>query len=54
MAPAELLGCSQMEQTAPLSDHYRKQNLLKAIDGMGSPDEVYERLRQSLEGLNPA
>ena len=42
------------EQTAPLSDHYRKQNLLKAIDGMGSPDEVYQRLRQSLEGLNPA
>ena len=42
------------EQTAPLSEHYRKQNLLKAIDGMGSPDEVYERLRQSLEDLNPA
>ena len=42
------------EQTAPLSDYYRKQKLLKAIDGMGSPDEVYERLRQSLEGLNPA
>ena len=41
-------------QTAPLSEHYRKQNLLKAIDGMGSPDEVYERLRQSLEDLNPA
>ena len=42
------------EQTAPLSDHYHKQNLLKAIDGMGSPDEVYERLLQSLEDLNPA
>ena len=42
------------EQTSPLSDHYRKQKLLKAIDGMGSPDEVYERLRQSLEDLNPA
>ena len=42
------------EQTAPLSEHYRKQNLLKAIDGMGSPDEVYERLLQSLEDLNQA
>ena len=42
------------EQTAPLSEHYRNQNLLRAIDGMGRPDEVYERLRQSLEDLNPA
>ena len=42
------------EQTAPLSDHYRKQNLLKSIDGMGNPEEVYQRLRESLMEFKPA
>ena len=42
------------EQTAPLSDHYRKQNLLKTIDGMGNPEEVYQRLRESLMEFKPA
>ena len=42
------------EQTAPLSDHYRKQNLLKTIDGMGNPKEVYQRLRESLMEFKPA
>ena len=42
------------EQTAPLSDHYRKQNLLKTIDGMGNPEEVYQRLRESLMVFKPA
>ena len=42
------------EQTAPLSDHYRKQNLLKTIDGMGNPEEVHQRLRESLMEFKPA
>ena len=42
------------EQTAPLSDHYRKQNLLKIIDGMGNPEEVYQRLREWLMEFKPA
>ena len=42
------------EQTAPLSDHYRKQNLLKTIDGMGNPEEVYQRLLESLMEFKPA
>ena len=42
------------QQTAPLSDHYRKQNLLKTIDGMGNPKEVYQRLRESLMEFKPA
>ena len=41
------------EQTLPLSEHYRKLGLLKSIDGMGSPDEVYARLHQSLQEINP-
>ena len=42
------------EQTEPLSDHYRKQSLLKTIDGMGNPEEVYQRLRASLMEFKPA
>ena len=42
------------EQTAPLSDHYRKQNLLKTIDGMGNPEGVYQRLCESLMEFKPA
>ncbi len=32
------------EQTAPLIAHYRKQGVLAAVDGVGSPDEVFARL----------
>lgn len=39
------------EQTAPLSEYYRKLGLLKSINGMGRPDEVYKRLRQSLKEI---
>ena len=42
------------EQTSPLSDHYRKHKLLKNIDGMGNPEEVYQRLRESLMEFKPA
>ena len=42
------------EQTAPLSEHYRKLGLLKSINGMASPDEVFNRLHLSLQEINPA
>ena len=32
------------EQTAPLIAHYRRQGVLAAVDGVGSPDEVFSRL----------
>ncbi len=35
-------------QTAPLVDYYRRQKLLKTIDGMGTPDAVYQRIRAAL------
>ena len=39
-------GCDQYErQTAPLSDYYRQQGMLRTIDGGGTPDEVFGRIR---------
>jgi adenylate kinase len=38
-----------METTAPLLDHYEKQELLTEIDGSGEPREVFERLVPALE-----
>jgi len=35
-------------QTAPLLDYYRKRNLLVEIDGMGTVDEVFGRIRDAL------
>ena len=32
-------------RTAPLSDCYRRQGLLHTIDGGGTPDEVFRRIR---------
>jgi len=31
-------------RTAPLCDYYRRQGLLRTIDGLGSPQEVFERI----------
>ena len=36
------------EQTAPLLDHYRHQGLLVAVDGMGTVDQVTERIGAAL------
>ncbi len=33
------------KQTAPLLDYYQKQKTLVTIDGLGTPDEVFERIR---------
>jgi len=36
-------------QTAPLLPYYEGQGKLRAVDGMGSPDEVSKAIRASLE-----
>jgi len=35
-------------ETAPIVPYYRDQGLLKSVDGVGSPDEVTERISQAL------
>jgi len=37
-------------QTAPLLDYYREQGKLVSIDGMGTPDEVFARIRECVDG----
>jgi adenylate kinase len=39
------------EQTEPLIDVYRDRNLLIEVDGMGSVDEVKDRIFAALEGV---
>ncbi len=36
------------KQTAPLIDYYRGQDLLITIDGMGTPEAVYKRVRAAV------
>jgi adenylate kinase len=36
------------EQTAPVLDYYRRQSLLREVDGLGTPDEVFGRIEQAL------
>jgi len=36
------------KQTAPLLDYYQKKGLLETIDAMGTPDEVFERIKQAV------
>ena len=38
--------------TLPLVDFYRQSCSLHEIDGHGSPDDVYKRVRSALNGLN--
>ena len=35
-------------QTFPLQEYYRAEGCYKAIDGMGSVDEIFERIKQAL------
>ena len=35
-------------QTAPLVDYYQRQGLLHTIDGVGTPDEVFGRIKEVL------
>jgi adenylate kinase len=37
-----------LAKTAPLLDYYGKQGLVRAVDGVGSLDEVTERLKQAI------
>ncbi len=37
------------EQTEPLLDYYRKQGLLKRIDGVGTIDEIFQRAEAVLD-----
>lgn len=36
--------------TRPLLDYYRKQGLLHVIDGIGTTDQVFERIRAVVDG----
>ncbi len=36
-------------QTQPLEDYYRAKGILREVDGVGTPDEVYGRVRAALE-----
>jgi adenylate kinase len=36
------------DQTAPLVEYYRKQNKFVAIDGEGTPDEIFKRIENVL------
>ena len=40
------------EQTLPIVEIYRRQNLLREIDATGLPAKVAERLQQTLEGVS--
>ncbi|MFT4310277.1 MAG: adenylate kinase [Candidatus Woesearchaeota archaeon] len=40
------------QQTAPLIDYYKQQNILVHIDGVGTVQEVTKRIIDTLEGLS--
>lgn len=37
------------KQTSPVLGYYDDHNVLEAVDGMGAPDEVFERIRAAIE-----
>jgi adenylate kinase len=39
---------SYWQETAPLLDYYRQRNILVTIDGVGTPDEVFGRIKAAL------
>jgi adenylate kinase len=39
--------------TEPLLDYYRRRGMLRTIDGKGTPDEVFERIRQEVDAVTP-
>jgi adenylate kinase len=41
-------------QTAPLCDYYGRQNLLRTVDGQGTPDEVFVRIKTIVDSLGPS
>lgn len=38
------------EETRPLGDYYRQQQIYRRIDASGSPEEVFARIRQLIDG----
>ncbi|HEX4130173.1 MAG TPA: adenylate kinase [Pirellulales bacterium] len=44
---------SYRRQTAPLLDYYGAQSLLRVIDGVGTPDEVFARIERWLPPRTP-
>jgi adenylate kinase len=47
---------SYWQETAPLLDYYQRRNILYSIDGVGTPDEVFGRIKAALDarGHGPA
>jgi adenylate kinase len=41
-------------QTAPLIQHYTRQNRLVIVDGLGTPDEVFDRLTDAVTAARQA
>jgi adenylate kinase len=41
-----------IELTAPLLDFYRQRGLLHEVNGMGTPDEVFERIKEVLPRIS--
>jgi adenylate kinase len=39
-------------QTEPLREYYSQRDLLRVVDGVGSPDEVFQRIEDALGGGN--
>jgi adenylate kinase len=37
------------KQTAPLRDYYRRRGILAPIDALGTPDEVFERIKAAVD-----
>ena len=34
-------------ETSPLKDYYARHGLLHRVDGVGSPDAIYQQIRQA-------
>jgi adenylate kinase len=39
------------KQTEPLLDYYQKTGLLKTVDGLGTVDEIFDRVKTVLDGI---
>lgn len=39
------------EQTEPVLDYYRRRGILETVDGSGTPDQVFERIRTAVDRL---
>ncbi|MDQ3785572.1 MAG: adenylate kinase [Actinomycetota bacterium] len=40
------------EETAPLADFYDSRGLLRRIDGYGSPEDIFERIKRDLQSVS--